>query len=276
MRNINSSGHCRHHHHGASKNPNPSSRANHPAYEGAKFDASGHCVKHPHILMCRPKSPKTSSPKKNDKTTPATQYVIVRKTCHLCGEHGLRNERKFQKKSWAHGYHANKVVPRKDSPKGLVGMDIGVKASSGRGSRPTRGRKGARASPTFRSRSHDHTPPTSPESATSPSRDLKAKLVRRAAPPPVLPDSGKETRRIEGRRHRLQGVIPAGLPASSPRCSRGRSRSHPRRTKRNDATPSDDNSGGTITEKRGNGKQRAKSLPRNPITALAMLDHLRV
>ena len=32
-----------------------------------------------------------------ERAKPQFMYVIVRKTCPMCGEHSLRNERKFQK-----------------------------------------------------------------------------------------------------------------------------------------------------------------------------------
>ena len=61
-----------------------------PAYEGAKFDSSGYCLKHPMIRLCKPAS-------SVDKVTDAqAKYKILRKCCPMCGEHSLTNERKLR------------------------------------------------------------------------------------------------------------------------------------------------------------------------------------
>ena len=104
-----------------------------PAYEGAKFDVTGHCVKHPHIRMCKPKETVKQSSKKNKGGQPEIKYVIVRKSCHLCGEHGLRNERKFNKKSWSHGYAPPVLEKRKEIPRGMAGADVHIKMNTGHG-----------------------------------------------------------------------------------------------------------------------------------------------
>lgn len=100
-----------------------------PAFEGAKFDVSGHCLKHPRIRLCKPKE--LTCKKKGDQ--PELKYVIVRKTCHLCGEHALCNERKLNKKTWAHGYEPAKLEKRKGVPGDKVGTDIHIKMNTGHG-----------------------------------------------------------------------------------------------------------------------------------------------
>lgn len=52
-----------------------------PAFEGAKFDTSGYCLKHPMVRLYRP----TSEGEMGD-------WKTVRKVCHMCGEHSLRKE----------------------------------------------------------------------------------------------------------------------------------------------------------------------------------------
>ena len=60
------------------------------AYEGAKFDSSGYCLKHPMIRLCKPAS-------SVDKVTDAqAKYKILRKCCPMCAEHSLTNERKLR------------------------------------------------------------------------------------------------------------------------------------------------------------------------------------
>lgn len=100
-----------------------------PAYEGARFDTSGYCLKHPMIRLCKPAAPsnnnastttshllslKKKSPKDesfdespasssngseegDDSAMPKFKYIIIRKTCPMCGEHNLRNERKMNR-----------------------------------------------------------------------------------------------------------------------------------------------------------------------------------
>ena len=75
-----------------------------PAYEGAKFDKSGYCLKHPMIRLCKPSTSGESSRRlmpsdteEAERAKPQIKYVIVRKTCPMCGEHSLRNERKLNK-----------------------------------------------------------------------------------------------------------------------------------------------------------------------------------
>eukprot|EP00804_Cyclotella_cryptica_P018994 CCRYP_006489-RA/>CCRYP_006489-RA protein AED:0.26 eAED:0.26 QI:46/1/0.5/1/1/0.5/2/0/313 len=63
-----------------------------PAFEGAKFDKSGYCIKHPMIRLCKPIANEEAETLKRK-----LNYVVVRKTCPMCGEHSLRNERKFSK-----------------------------------------------------------------------------------------------------------------------------------------------------------------------------------
>ena len=61
-----------------------------PAYEGAKFDSSGYCLKHPMIRLCKPAS------SLHNVTDAQAMYKIVRKCCPMCGEHSLTNERKLR------------------------------------------------------------------------------------------------------------------------------------------------------------------------------------
>lgn len=67
-----------------------------PAYEGARFDKSGYCLKHPMIRLCKPASNPSSQSLLNADNQQA-KYTIVRKICPMCGEHSLRNDRKFNK-----------------------------------------------------------------------------------------------------------------------------------------------------------------------------------
>eukprot|EP01082_Thalassiosira_pseudonana_P010053 g8753.t1 g8753 contig34:30329-32345(+) len=126
-----------------------------PAYEGARFDTSGYCLKHPMIRLCKPVAPsnnnasttsshllslKKKSPKDesfdespasssngseegDDSAMPKFKYIIIRKTCPMCGEHNLRNERKMNKQSWAHGYEMPKLMERKSCKNTFVGLD---------------------------------------------------------------------------------------------------------------------------------------------------------
>lgn len=71
-----------------------------PAYEGARFDLSGYCLKHPMIRLCKPAHASSSKSLLNaddEKVERQAKYVIVRKICPMCGEHSLRNDRKFKK-----------------------------------------------------------------------------------------------------------------------------------------------------------------------------------
>eukprot|EP00804_Cyclotella_cryptica_P009007 CCRYP_003110-RA/>CCRYP_003110-RA protein AED:0.09 eAED:0.09 QI:0/0/0/1/1/1/2/0/574 len=90
-----------------------------PAYEGAKFDKSGYCLKHPMIRLCTPAGigepgslSLLSNNEEEEKIKPQFKYVIIRKICPMCGEHSLRNERKFNKGSWAHGYQQPGLIER--------------------------------------------------------------------------------------------------------------------------------------------------------------------
>jgi hypothetical protein len=71
------------------------------AYEGARFDLSGYCLKHPTIRLCKPANvlPSKSLNAANDERVDCSQakYVIVRKISPMCGEHSLRNDRKLNK-----------------------------------------------------------------------------------------------------------------------------------------------------------------------------------
>lgn len=161
---------------------NPPCGPREPAYEGAKFDFNGYCLNHPNVRMCRPKQ----TPKKSEEPPerPKITYVIVRKTCHMCGEHALRSRKK---KSWAqHGRKAVKLALRK-GPKGLmVGTDTHAKTSGGHEGRATRGNgvHGTKVLQNSPTQSPDPTPHTSPESAGKPVSDPAIKLVKRAPPPP--------------------------------------------------------------------------------------------
>lgn len=260
--------------------PNNNSDPHEPAYEGAKFDVSGHCLKHPHIRMCKPKEilKKSSKKKKDDAfNQPEYKYVIVRKTCHLCGEHALRNERKLNKKSWLHGYDPVKIEVRKVNRN--VGTDVHTKMNTGHGTRTTKrsGGRHTKVPPGSPTRVLDSTPPTSPES-DSPVRNIKFKMIESASPPPLPTE--RETRRTE--RRRLHGAVPAGPTFDIRLCSRSRGKSQPRSSRRGHDTKSeDDNSGGsrttrtTRTERRSN-KKRSQSVPRTPVSMLKRLDHLRV
>ena len=210
-------------------------------------------------------------------THPRCKYFIVRKTCHLCGEHALRNERKLNKQSWLHGCERTNV-----STKGLVGTDIDVKTSSGHTSsghggirtNKCNGGRNVKTSPSSPShRSPDSTHPTTPESVGRPKRKRDVKLAD-PMPPPPLPS--RETRRTI--RRRLQGEIPSG-PTIHVRCSRSRGKSQTRRsgTRHNDMTSDEhpsDNYGRSRTERRANGKG-AKSSHCCPVSTLR-LDRLRV
>lgn len=71
-----------------------------PAYDGAKFDLSGYCLKHPMIRLCKPTSNGGSSTsllnRDSETLDRQSMYKILRKVCPMCGEHSLRNERKFK------------------------------------------------------------------------------------------------------------------------------------------------------------------------------------
>jgi hypothetical protein len=78
--------------------PTSANKKYQPAYEGAKFDKSGYCLKHPMILLCKPTNSGGSDTTSSELPLPDRRaaYKIVRKVCPMCGEHSLVNERKFQ------------------------------------------------------------------------------------------------------------------------------------------------------------------------------------
>ena len=147
---VSSINHHHHHHHHRQSigNQHANSSKYEPAYPGAKFDKSGYCLKHPMVRLCKPspnsaaKNPKllkTSSPSNDnspiasdtssdeeDRVSPQYKYIIIRKICPMCGEHSLRNERKFNKPVWAHGYEAPKLLERMASKEIFVGTDIHI------------------------------------------------------------------------------------------------------------------------------------------------------
>ncbi|KAL9185200.1 hypothetical protein ACHAXT_002977 [Thalassiosira profunda] len=188
-----------------------------PAYDGARFDVKGHCLKHPHIRLCKPA--KSSSGED-------TKYVIVRKSCFLCGEHALCNERKLNRKARVHGYKERKPAARKATPRGLVGTDNGHPTPSKAKKAPGT-KKAAPGSPSRAKEPPRSTPPVTPESNASREKELTVKLVDTvSSPPPIrearrttlkLVDGGaapplpaREARRTTGRaeRVRLQGTVP--------------------------------------------------------------------
>lgn len=72
-----------------------------PAYHGAKFDASGHCLNHPKIRLCKPlfdfrllkiSDSNTDTGEGEVKASPLT-YSVIRKICPSCGEHSLTKTR---------------------------------------------------------------------------------------------------------------------------------------------------------------------------------------
>ena len=73
-----------------------------PAYDGARFDKKGYCLKHSMVRLCKP-APNGSSSKSSlissdgDRAAMQTKYIIIRKICPMCGEHSLRNDRKLNK-----------------------------------------------------------------------------------------------------------------------------------------------------------------------------------
>lgn len=74
-----------------------------PAYDGARFDKSGFCLKHPMVRLCKPVTTSSTSqsvlsPHGERVEEDIIKYVVIRKICHLCGEHSLRNERKLDAK----------------------------------------------------------------------------------------------------------------------------------------------------------------------------------
>lgn len=83
-----------------------------PAYKGAKFDKSGYCIKHPMIRLCKPSRLVPSEDEESSRLKPQLGYVVVRKTCPMCGEHSLRNERKFSKVKRAQGYQQPERQPQ--------------------------------------------------------------------------------------------------------------------------------------------------------------------
>lgn len=252
-----------------------SSQPKQPAYDGAKFDVDGRCLKHPHILMCKlKKSPKT---KEEIQKRPGCNYVIVRKTCNLCGEHALRNERKINKKSWSHGYNRTKW-----SPKGPVGVNTHTKMSNGHTSSGHScvrvrgyGGRNAKISPSAPSyRLPESTSPISLESAGS-GRTTKSPLP--------LPNS--ETRL--GKRRRLRGAIPSNhrslkRPNTGTHCSNSRGisiiKSRKSGTRDNSTTIdeySNDASGGAETERHANGERaRSKRSHQPPVSLLKTFDQL--
>jgi hypothetical protein len=66
-----------------------------PAYEGAKFDTSGYCLKHPMIRLCKPSGDDSRSSEPLLNVERQSKYKIIRKVCPMCGEHSLRNDRKL-------------------------------------------------------------------------------------------------------------------------------------------------------------------------------------
>lgn len=86
------------------KNSSSNSDKYQPAYKGATFDNSGYCLKHPMIRLCKP-APNGNSESRSllsnneegEKLKPQYKFIIIRKICPMCGEHSLRNERKFNK-----------------------------------------------------------------------------------------------------------------------------------------------------------------------------------
>ena len=57
-----------------------------PAFKGAKFDNSGYCLKHPMVRLYQPTSSRGVT--EGD----MSDWKIIRKVCHMCGEHTLRKE----------------------------------------------------------------------------------------------------------------------------------------------------------------------------------------
>lgn len=295
---------------GCSKSASSSSEgaaAGEPAYDGAKFDVTGHCLRHPHVRLCRPREVKdrASKPAAGGDEDAKLTYRIVRKTCHLCGEHGLRNERKFNKKGWAHGYEPPRQPQRKSTPKDLVSADAHVKKTGASGSkggdkaskRGGRGKgKGAEKQPPEKgspsSPARSSTPPSTPESASSgsPSRSHKIELIKIPTPPPPMPPPEPKSRPT---RERLRGAIPPGNTIAllcGRRSKRSKSRGRKKKSKDGakddarhcgdtaEATEEEDGSSGSRTEKteKRNNKTRSKSVGRSRMEALRSLDHLRV
>jgi hypothetical protein len=80
--------------------PSTTNKKYQPAYEGARFDRSGYCLKHPMIRLCKLANSSSGESLLNaddEMVNRQTKYVIVRKICPMCGEHSLRNDRKLNK-----------------------------------------------------------------------------------------------------------------------------------------------------------------------------------
>ena len=179
-----------------------------------RFDVNGWCIYHPNIQLCRPKP--TSG-----------QYSIVRKCCHLCGEHALVNKRKVNKQHWAHGYKATAIAKRPDIPKEPTGVSI-RNARPDDSTRPTRQRLSNKSTTksqmkmlnsrlrklenlvvkqpvTPERRIASRTPPASPESDASRS---EVKSVYTASTGTTVSSSSASSGRSNGTRDRLLGAVP--------------------------------------------------------------------
>lgn len=101
------------------------------AYDGAKFDVDGYCLKHPKIRLSKLREKHTSFQRTGSDRSNATaetdsseesflqqqqrKYIIVRKVCPKCGEHSLRNERTLDNKiGWLHGRSRTEVLGRRN------------------------------------------------------------------------------------------------------------------------------------------------------------------
>ena len=182
------------------KEGNGSSKQQKPAYEGAKFDNKGYCLKHPSIRLCKPSSAlavaslellcnknkngtNNNNKNSNDKQQQHVKYVIIRKTCPNCGEHALWNERKLSKQSWAHGYQPPKLMERKsqdmmtggrgrnstggDAPANVNSKKFTGKKNKNTHKKKTKGDSYLTASPSF-SRGTVTTAPTATTPSSSP------------------------------------------------------------------------------------------------------------
>lgn len=81
-----------------STNPLGINNNSEPAYDGAQFDKSGYCLKHPMVRLCKPVQNSSTSQSllspDNERVQGDIKYAIICKICHMCEEHSLQNERK--------------------------------------------------------------------------------------------------------------------------------------------------------------------------------------